>query len=47
MAEAWTGVLGIISGCWTWLGSWNFHGVTFAAYLIGFTILSILIDRIL
>lgn len=46
MAEAWNFVLSAISQTWQWLGSWTFHGVSFAAYLIGFTILAILIDNI-
>ena len=46
MNEAFTWVVTTLTDTWTWLSSWNFHNVSFAAYLIGFTILSILITRI-
>lgn len=46
MVESWNFILSVISQTWTWLGSWQFHGVSFAAYLIGFSILAILIDNI-
>lgn len=46
MIDAWNWVLSVISSVWTWLNSWNFHGVPFAGYIIGFVILGILIDRI-
>lgn len=39
-------VIDTIADTWTWLTSWNFHGVSFGAYIIGFVILSILITRI-
>lgn len=46
MNEAFNFVITTLTDTWTWLSSWQFHGVSFAAYLIGFTILSILIARI-
>ena len=46
MNEAFNWVLSTITDTWTWLTSWQFHNVSFGAYLIGFVILSILITRI-
>lgn len=46
MVEAWNWVLSVLSSTWTWLASWQWHGVSFGAYLIGFAILSMLISRI-
>ena len=46
MNNAFNFIYGVITYTWTWLTSWNFHGVSFGVYLIGFTILSILITRI-
>lgn len=46
MTEAFDFVLNTLTDTWTWLTSWNFHGVSFGAYIIGFVILSILITRI-
>lgn len=46
MDAAFNGVLTIISSTWTWLESWSYHGVSFGAYILGFIILSILINRI-
>lgn len=47
MNDAWSFVLSCISDSWNWLTSWQFHGVSFGFYIIGFIILSILIDRII
>lgn len=47
MDAAWSFVLGCLSDTWSWLSSWSFHGVSFGFYLVGFIILSIMIDRIL
>lgn len=46
MDVAFTGVLSWITSTWTWLTSWNYHGVSFGAYIVGFIILNILINRI-
>lgn len=46
MDAAFNSVLTIITSTWTWLGSWSYHGVSFGAYILGFIILSILINRI-
>lgn len=46
MNTAFDWVIDTIGDTWTWLTSWNFHGVSFGAYIIGFVILSILISRI-
>lgn len=46
MDTAFNNVLSYITDTWTWLGSWQYHGVSFAAYILGFIILSILIRRI-
>lgn len=42
MADAWQFVLDTISSAWSWLSNWQFHGVSFAAYLLGYAILLIL-----
>lgn len=46
MDVAFTSVLSWITSTWTWLGSWNYHGVSFASYLIGLALLSGLIKYI-
>ena len=46
MDYAFINVLSYITSTWNWLTSWNYHGVGFGAYLIGFVVLSILIRRI-
>lgn len=46
MTDAFNFVLTTLTDTWNWLVSWNFHGVSFGAYLIGFVVLSILITRI-
>lgn len=46
MVEAWNWVLSVLSSTWNWLASWQWHGVSFGAYLIGIAILSMLISRI-
>lgn len=47
MDNAWNFVLVTLSDTWDWLTSWSFHGVSFGFYIVGFIILSILIDRII
>lgn len=39
-------VLSILTRCWTWLTSWSFHGVPFAYYIMGISIMSILLRAI-
>lgn len=46
MTQALDFVFETISDTWVWLSSWNFQGVSFAVFLVGFTLLSILIARI-
>lgn len=46
MSTALTFIFTTISDTWTWLSSWNFGNVSFAVFIIGFTLLSILITRI-
>ena len=46
MINALNFVLGTLTSTWTWLNSWNFQGVSFAVFLVGFVILDILIMRI-
>lgn len=46
MVEAWNFILSVITQSYNWLSSWQFHGVSFAGYLIGYAILIILIDRL-
>lgn len=46
MIEALDFVFSTIGDTWNWLSSWNFQGVSFAVFLVGFTLLSILISRI-
>lgn len=47
MADCWNFVLSIFTDVWTWLSTWNYHGVPFSGYIIGIIILGILIDRII
>ena len=46
MNDAFNFILTTINDTWVWLTSWQFHGVGFGVYIIGFVILSILITRI-
>ena len=46
MVDAWNWALSVLTSCWNWLSSWQWHGVSFAYYLVGFVILDILISRI-
>lgn len=39
-------VISVFSSTWNWLNSFNYHGITMGAYLIGLFILTILIERI-
>lgn len=43
---AFSWVLSIFTDAWAWLGTYNYHGVPLANYLIGFLILSIIVRRI-
>lgn len=44
--DAWQFILDTFGNTWAWLSKWSYHGVTFGIYIIGYVVLSILIDRI-
>lgn len=44
--NAFSWVLSVITNAWNWLGTYNYHGVTLSAYILGLIILGMLIRRI-
>lgn len=46
MSAAFQFVLDTLTDTWTWLASWNFHNVSFAFYIVGTIVISMLIRRI-